>query len=106
VCEEDVLPPNNDTTAVDNPGINEVNVSSTVSQTSELSPEQFSGHTSTDSSRTVSKETETPGNRLTPQANAISKYLVQYISRKEESSRNQGNWVMCTYKLRRNHHVE
>jgi len=54
-----------------------------------LPPEQLSGHTSTDSSRTVSKETETPCNRLTPQANAISKYLVQYIpnqpERKKES---------------------
>jgi len=44
-----------------------------------LSPEQVFGDTNTDSSPTVSKETETPCNRLTPQANLISKYLVQYI---------------------------
>ena len=56
---------------------------STESQMSELSPEKLSGYTSTDSTRTVSRVTETPCNRLTPLANTISKCLVQYIPTKK-----------------------
>ena len=54
-------------------------VSITETQTSGLSPEQIPRDSGTDSSPTGSKETEAPSSRLKPQANLISKYLVQYI---------------------------
>ena len=60
---------------------------------SELSPEQLSGHAGTDSSRIASKETKTPCNRLTPQGNAISKYLVQYIPTQPERKKAAETWV-------------
>jgi len=80
VVEESVLPPNSDSTEVDDPiqsDINEANPTET--QKSGLPPEQVTVGTSTAISPIVSKETETPCNRLTPKANLMSKYLVQYI---------------------------
>ena len=75
VVEKSALPPNNDNTEVDNPIQSEVSITET--QTSGLSPEQIPRDSSTDSSPTGSKETEPPSSRLKPQANLISKYLVQ-----------------------------
>jgi len=94
VVEASVSPPNSDNTEVDNPDINEV--STTETQTSGLSPEQVSGDTSTDSSPTVSKETETPCNRLTPQANVISKYLVQHIPKQPQRKKAPETRITCT----------
>ena len=70
VCEENVSLPNSDTTVIDNPSIKEVNISNAESHTSELSPKQLSGHTSTN--KPYQKRLKL---QLTTQANAISKYL-------------------------------